>query len=179
MQTGNPPKGYIPIDIPTKKYIAAYVRAQLGSYPVMSSDNHIGNKMQALLNRKKLTNEERNRFANSRYNTTMRVYISRRTMLRKGKYLNETNIKELNSYIEGLVKDKFYFIMDFYIDLLPSFYSNLPEARRQLKIDDDEWDDESMRMDYYRHRVRTGKKKFYKNSAATVTPGNFSNCAFF
>lgn len=171
-------KGYIPVDIPTKKYIKAYVRAQLGERPIMALDNHIGNKLQSLL-KGKPTNEEKNRFASSRYNDVMRVYISRRTLRRKGCNLNETNIKEFNSYIECLVKYQFYFMMDFYSEVLPSFEGNLPQVRRMLKIDVEEWPDDSMKQDYYRYRKRTGKDPFYnKKIAATVPSADFASLPF-
>lgn len=170
--------GYIPIDIPTKKYIKAYVVAKLGPKPIMSLDNHVGNKLHGLL-KGKGSNDEKDKFCSARYNDVMRVYVSRKTLYRKGCNLNETAIKIFNTYIEGLVKAEFYFMMDFFIDILPSFQGNLPEVRRKLGIDIEDWDDDSMRKDYYRYRLYTGKPLFYKKNAPTVPSARFTASAFF
>lgn len=160
-------KGYIPVEIPTKRYIKAYIHFKLGEKPFMNTECNIGSKLYDVLNHK--TNEEKTRFSNVRYNSSLRLYVSYHTFRQRGAFLNETNIRNFNLYVEGLIKDRFRLYMDFYISILPSFEANLPEVRKNLGIDIEEWSDDSMRKDYYRYRLYTGKPLFYdKKNTATV-----------
>ena len=169
--------GYIPVEIPTKRYIKAYVMHMLGEKPYMNNRHHIGNKLYDVLNHQ--TNERKNEFSNKRYNERLKVYVSYHTWRQRGAYLNETNIKNFNLYIEKELKDKFYLYMDFYISILPNFTANLPEVRRRLGIDIFHWEEDSMRKDYYRYRKEAGLPPLYsKNSTRTVPSVNFTHFSF-
>ncbi len=154
-------KGYIPIEIPTKLYIKGFILAELGEKPVMDRDNLIGCKMCDLLNYR--TNEFGSK-KSSRYNTTIKLYIRYYIFKHRGHHLNFTNLKNFNQFIEKYIKDRFYFLMDFYIDVFPSFEANLPTVRKHLKISEEYWDTDSMRKDYYRYRLEIGKPLFYNKS---------------
>ncbi|HYC27874.1 MAG TPA: hypothetical protein VEB42_03645 [Chitinophagaceae bacterium] len=171
-------KGYIPVEIPTKRYIKAYLCANLGEKPIMTSDHKIGNKFYDLLHNKR--NERKSEFSNKRYNAKVRLFVNYHTFTHRGANLHETNIKNFNLFVEKEVKEKFYDLMDFYIEVLPSFEANLPLVRKKLGIIlDDDWSDDSMKKDYYRHRLEKGLPLLYnKTSARTVPSGNISDIAF-
>lgn len=157
-------KGYFPIEIPTKKYIKAYIHSQMGDKPIINTTHRIGNKLYDVLNRS--TNESKSRFAG--YNATIKVYVNHSTFYHRGANLNETNIKNFNLFVEDEVKATYRMLMDFYIDLLPSFEANLPEVRRRIGVGIDDWDTDSIKKDYYRYRLRTGKPLFYKTNQDRV-----------
>ena len=162
-------KGFVPIDIPTKKYIKEYVISKLGRQPILTTDSDtIGNKFYDLLQHS--TNERAGQFCSSMYTVQLRIYIPVRTFNRRGSNLNESNLKAFNLFIECEIKDKFYFLMDHLIELIPSFENNLPEVRRRLGIDVEAWSDDSMRKAYYRRNKRIKKPLLYnkKTSALTV-----------
>lgn len=145
-------KGYIPIEIPTKSYIRAYIISKLGEKPLMNTETNIGCKLYDLLHH--TTNEQRTKFS-SRYNSKIRIYISYSLFYHRGGVMNETNIKHFNLFLEEEIKSRFRFIMDFYIDVHPGFEHNLPAVRRWLGIDIEAWSDDSMKKDYYRYRKAT------------------------
>lgn len=169
-------KGYIPIEIPTKKYIKAYVRAQLGENPMMSTEHNIGSKFYDLLQHE--TNERRTEFASARYNAKMKLYVSYHTFYQRGAFLNETNIKSFNIYLELQIKTRFRHYMDFYLEIYPNFSANLPAVRRHLGIDIEAWDDDSLQKDYYRYRKKNNRPLLYKNDEPRVVFGRHLDPAF-
>ena len=170
-------KGYIPVQIPTKSYIKAYVISKLGIMPLMELDNTIGHKLYDVLQHN--TNERKSEFSSQRYNAQLRIYIPRRTFLHRGAYLNESNIKNFNIFIELELKTRFRELMNDYIEILPSFEANLPQVREKLGIDIEAWSDDSMRKDYYRYRKASGKPLIYnKTFARTVPSENPDNIPF-
>lgn len=152
-------KGFIPVDLPTKKYIKAYLISQLGEKPVMNTEHNIGCKLYDILQHK--TDEDKNRFASKRYDTQIRVYISKHVYRTRGSFLNATNIKSFNLFVEKELKKFFKLYMDHYIEMLPSFEKNLPAVRKNLGIDIEAWSDDSMKKEYYRHRKKKGLKLLY------------------
>lgn len=154
--------GYIPIDIPTKKYIKAFLQSRFDGKIIMSPRNKYGSKLYDILQHR--TNERKTEFANARYNDKMRIYISIHTWRQRGCHLNETNIKNLNNFLEDDLKDKFYFLMDTYIDILPVYSAHVDEVRKKLGIDDDYWSDDSMKKDYYRYRKSMNLPLLYDKS---------------
>lgn len=164
----------MPIEIPTKRYIKAYLRSQLGEKPVMNTTTAIGSKFYDLLQHE--TNEDKNRFAE--YNTHMKIYVSYHIFYHRGAFLNETNIKGFNSFVEAEIKRRFRDQMDFYLSIFPNFMANLPAVRKHLGIDVGSWDDDSMKKDYYRYRKRNGKPLLYKNSEPISAFGRHLDPAF-
>jgi hypothetical protein len=170
-------KGYIPVEIPTKRYIRAYIISQLGDKPFMNTDNPIGCKLHDLLQHQ--LNERKLEFSNKRYDAKVRIYISAHTFRHRGANLNETNIKNFNNFIEAEIKSRFRFLMDLFIDILPNFEAHLPAVRKHLGIDDDHWSDDSMRKDYYRYRKNEGKSLLYtKKYPPSVTSDKNAGAAF-
>jgi hypothetical protein len=148
-------KGYIGIEIPTKRYIAAYVKSQLGEQPIMNTEHMIGHKFYDLLQHQ--TNEDKTEFSAQYYEMKMKLYVNYGIFYKRGQYLNHTNIKNFNIFLEKEVKDKFRFYMDFMIEIVPNFKYNLPAVRKKLGIEEDAWDYDSMKKDYYRYRIRNKK----------------------
>lgn len=144
----------------------AYVIAQLGERPVISTDHHIGSKLYDILNHS--TNERRTEFATVRYNARIKFYVNFHTFYHRGANLNETNIKNFNLYLEAELKNRYRMYMDFYIDILPSFEGNLPQVRRHIGIDLESWQDDSIKKDYYRYRKKMGKSLLYKTNSDRV-----------
>lgn len=157
-------KGFVPVEIPTKRYIKAYIHSKLGEKPLMTTNgNTIGHKLYDLLQHS--TNERATVFDSKHYTEKIRIYIPISIYKKRGAYLNQTNIKNFNIYVENEIKDRFHWMMDDLISALPNFSANLPEVRRRLGIDIESWSDDSMTKDYYRYRVATGKSLLYtKNS---------------
>lgn len=163
----NTMKGWVPVEIPTKKYIKAYIHSKLGEKPMMTTvGNTIGHKLYDLLQHS--TNERASVFESKHYCEVIRIYIPVNTFRKRGAFLNETNIKNFNLFVENEIKHKFHFVMDILIEALPNFNANLPEVRRALGIDIESWSDESMCKDYYRYRKVSGRPLLYsKNSFKT------------
>ena len=153
-------KGYIPIEMPTKRYIRAFIIAQLGSKPVMSSDHVIGNKFTDVLQRH--CNERRTEFARKHYDASLRVYVSINVFRRLGANLNETNVKNFNCFVQALIKDKVRFLLDVYVPLLGSFHAALGKVRETMGIEDDDWESDSIQKDYYRYRIKNKVPLLYK-----------------
>ncbi len=151
-------KGFISVDIPTKKYIKAYLIHRLGPQPLMETNNIFGEKLYDLLSHK--TNPYAHRFASKRYDAKIRLYINMAAFKRRGCNLNEENIKRFNLFTEKIIKERFYEIMDDLMFYLPIIEANLPEARRKLGIDIEDWADDSMKKAYYRYRIYNGKALF-------------------
>ncbi len=146
---------YISIDIPTKKYIKAYMQSFMGDIPIITTGRRgdfISNKIYDLLEH---SNNERNNIdGNTFYSTVIRVRLPLRTFRVRGHCLNYTNIRYFNLFVEDIIKKRFYELMDDYMEVLPSFINNLPEVRRKLGIlDADDWSDDSMQKNYYRYRL--------------------------
>lgn len=161
---GNPLKmkqeGYVPVDIPTKKYIKAYVLHKLGPKPYMDNQSSsIGDKLHDLLQHN--LKDSASRFESKLYKETLRIYVPVNLYRKKAHHLNKENIKNFNLFIEAELKDHFHFMMDYIVTVLPNFTSNLPEIRRKLGIDVEAWKDDSMKKDYYRYRLRNNKSVEY------------------
>ncbi|MES2457224.1 MAG: hypothetical protein V4594_16840 [Bacteroidota bacterium] len=165
-------QGFIPVDIPTKTYIKAYVISKLGPLPRMTTDSDtIGNKLYDLLQHK--TNERAQRYDNAMYKAVLRIYIPINTFKKRGGNLNENNLKNFNLFIEREVKLRFHTLMDDAMEHLPSFENNLPHVRRKLGIDIEAWSDDSMKKDYYRKRKRSGTKLLYNKTFSPSVPQKF------
>jgi len=168
-------KGCIPVEIPTKQYIKAYIIGQLGEKPKLERDHPIGKKLEDVLQH--TLNERKKEFATQRYNAMLRIYIPRGLFRQRGANLNETNIKNFNLFVESYLKRRFFEMMDDFIEVLPSFEANLPEARRRLDISIEDWSDDSMKKNYYRYRKATGKPLLY-NKIVTRTVPSVHICDF-
>jgi hypothetical protein len=171
-------QGYIPVEIPTKKYVKAYIIAKLGARPAMNMHSTIGQKLYDVLEHK--SNERKTEFSNERYNTRIKIYISKHTFINRGCYLNETNIKNFNIFVERELKTTFRLLMDHYIEVLPSFEAHLPALRKKIGIDIEDWSDDSIRKDYYRYRQKENLPPLYnKNiSPRTVASDKHANNPF-
>ena len=162
------PAGYVPVNIPTKKYIAAYVHHKLGSKPILKMNSTIGAKLYDILQHQ--TNERKTEFS-TRYNALLRIYIPRHTYMTRGSFLNKTNVKNFNNFIEAELKDRYRQLMNDLIEILPSFEANLPQVRKKIGIDIEAWSDDSIKKDYYRYRLNTGLPPLYnKNIVSRSVP---------
>lgn len=156
-------RGYVSVDIPTKKYIRAYIVAQLGTPPVMNTEHVIGAKLFDLLEHP--TNEDRKQFAQAQYNDVIRVKITHHAFVQRGCNLNETNVKNFNLFVKHLIKDKMRFLLDFYIEQTGSFTTALELIReKHLLISEDDWETETIKKDYWRYRKRSGSPLLYRKN---------------
>jgi len=162
-------KGYIPIEIPTKRYIRAFIITQLGPKPLMCTKDLIGNKLYDVLEH--TTNEYRTDFARKHYNATVRLYISLHKFKQRGANLNETNVKNFNGFLQALIKDKMHFLLDLYVLMFGSFERALVIAREVVKIEDEDWETDSIK----RITTVTAKRNIYRcftiKSASSFYPG--------
>lgn len=153
---------YIPIEIPTKKYVKAYLIGLFGDKPVMTSKNNIGSTFTDLLQH--VYNDDCIEIPNTRLETRIKLYVSQHTFRQRGAFLNQINIKKFNGFCEKEIKQRFREHMDFYLGIHPSFIANLPAVRRKLCIDIESWDDDSMNKDYYRYRKENNLPLLYHSS---------------
>ena len=161
-------KGYIPIEIPTKKYIRAFIIAQLGEKPLMSTDHVVGNKLFDVLQRS--TNEKKKDFSTKHYNSTIRVYISMHTFQHRGANLNETNVKRFNQFLQHLIKDRLRFLLDVYVPEQKGFEKALIKVRAVMNIGDEDWDSDSIKKDYYRYRLKKSLPLLYQKKSEKDLP---------
>lgn len=164
-------KEYIPVEIPTKKYIRGFIISELGEKPIFDRQNKYGRHLVNILESKR--NPCRTEFA--RYNTKLKIYIPLGMYKAKGCNLNHTNIKDFNLYIEDDIKQKFYMFMDYFIECLPSFKGNLPQVRKKLGINENAWSDDSMKKDYYRYRKAAGKPLLYTSVLDRQVPTKYNH----
>lgn len=146
--------GLIPVDIPTKHYLKAYIQSKLGQKPVMTSTHHIGSKLIDLLNRHE--NYRRTRYVESAYPVKMRVYITRDAYKNKGGFLNETNIICFNNYIQSYFKEYMRDMLDIYLELTQSLEASIELMREMVGIEEDMFPYELVKKDYYRYRKKKG-----------------------
>ena len=150
----------IPIEIPTKNYIKAYLINEYGEKPLMNYETPIGNKFVDLLQHEFTPDCEE--VQNIRYDARIKLFIPKHTFLHRGAFINNERLKQFNIFCTREIKNHFRFMMDFYFDVDPTFTANLPFVREKLGIEVDAWDDDSMKKDYYRYRKATGKPLLYK-----------------
>lgn len=163
-------KGHYSILIPTKRYIRAYLISRFGQVPVIERGNNIGNKFYDLLEHR--TNESRTDYSNDAFNVNIKIFVSNRVFKNRGCNLNESNLIAFNKYMELEIKERFYFMMDVYVGILPSFEANLPTVRKKLGISEDEWETDSMKKAYYRYRKESGKPTLYRKLSSQKRKGN-------
>ena len=150
---------YIPIEIPTKKYIKAYLIGLFGNKPVMTSRNNIGSKFIDLLQHVDDTNYME--VLNARLDTKIKLYISQHTFRQRGAFLNQINLKQFNAFCQKEIKQRSHEHMDFYLEIHPNVTANLQAVRRKLCIDIESWDEDSMKKDYYRYRKGNNQPLLY------------------
>ena len=125
----------------------------------MNTATYIGSKFYDLLMHQDLKEEE----LGSGYSFTceIKMYIPYHTFSKRGGFLSNANVKEFNSFVEAEIKNRFRQQMDFYLSIFPNFMENLPTVRKNIGIDIDSWDSDSMKKDYYRYRVRNNLPMLY------------------
>lgn len=148
-------KGYFPVDIPTKKYIRAFIYKELTQKPLLNNESIIGNKLHDLLQHK--TNEQGSRITSKHYDCIIRVYVTKYVFKQRGANLNATNVKNFNLFMQHLVKQQVRFLLDLFMKQTGSITASLAMARKEMQIDIEDWDCESIKKDYYRWR----HKKMY------------------
>lgn len=148
----------IPIEFRTKKYIKGYLISKYGSKIIMSKKDLIGSKLYDLLQHRDTIDRDED---NSLLNCSIKIYISYHSFKHRGGYLNSKNLKIFNIYISRLIKEDFYFQIDFYLKIHLNFINALKETRLKLGIDEEDWSDDSMKKDYYRYRKKNNLPLLY------------------
>jgi len=162
--------GHIPIELPTKPYIRAYLLSNLGEKPVMNATHKIGRSFFSILQHS--LNKDRTNFFPSAYKANITVYVTIDDFNHRGACVNASNIRYFNLFLEQEVKERFYFLMDTYVELLPSFEAHLPTVRKRLNIDIEDWADDSMKKDYYRYRKRNNLPLLYNKTFGELVPSD-------
>ena len=169
-------KGYVDVSIPVKKYIKAYIVSQIGNEPKLRLGLHpILNKLYDLLQHKQ--NHQQTKIT-CNYSDQLRIYIPLETFKRRGHHLNHSNVRAFNRDIERKIKHRFYELMDDKIEILPSFEAHLQEVRKKLGIDIEAWSDDSMKKNYYRYRLASGKPLLYKSFGVNVPSDKAADISF-
>lgn len=161
----------ISILLPTKKYIKAYLINQLGEKPLMNTTTLFGSKFYDLLQHKEPSENEIEIGYN--FNSEIKVYINIHTFRHRGCFISKSNAKSFNDFVESYIKNHYRTCMDFYVSIFPNFMVHLPDVRKQIGIDIDHWDDDSMKKDYYRYRKRNGLPLLYKTENIGCRAKNF------
>jgi hypothetical protein len=161
-------KGYVPVEIPTKAYLKAWVHLELGEKPVMSQKHHIGSKLLDLLIHKR--NYKQTEYKPHHYPVLMRVLINKHAFKNQGCNLNQTNIIKFNTYIESYFKSKMHWKLDFYMKVTQSVEASIELMRDDLGLDEENFPFDMIKQDYYRYRKEKGivlPKGGYKKRAYT------------
>jgi len=143
-------KGYVPVDIPTKKYLKAYIQLTLGEKPVISQSSHIGSKLVDLMQSKR--NHRMSRYQPQHYPETIRVYLNKYAFKNKGCNINHTNIIAWNCYLESYVKEHIRFLLDTYLELTMSLEASIEIMRDKTGLDENVLTYDQVKKDYYRYR---------------------------
>lgn len=162
-------KGYVPVDVPTKPYIKAWMHAELGEKPVMSQSHHIGSKFVDLLERK--SNYQKTIYSADHYPATVRVYINKHCFNKKGCHIHETNILAFNNYMESYLKSQVRFMLDVYFEMTKSVEASIEIMRDRIGIPEEHFPYDTVKKDYYRYRKSKGiifPKGGYKKLTATT-----------
>ena len=165
----------IPVVIPTKKYIRAYVISKFGDKPLMNTTHLFGSKFYDLLSHKV---EDKDYLIRNRpvFNSEMKLYIPYCTFASRGGFISNQNMKIFNAFMEGNIKEHYRFCMDTLIEINPFFEENLKKVREIIGIDVEHWDSDSIKKDYYRYRKTNNLPLLYKSKyTGTRSEQNF-NC---
>jgi hypothetical protein len=146
--------GLIPVDLPTKHYLKAYIQSKLGEKPVMTSTHHIGSKLIDLLSRSE--NYRATRYQSAAYPVKMRVYITKDAFHNKGGFLNETNIISFNNYVQSYFKEYTRDLLDIYLELTQSIEVSIELMRDRVGLDENVFPYDLVKKDYYRYRKKKG-----------------------
>ena len=116
------------------------------------------NKFYELLNRPDINPQKE--AASCNYGAKVKIFVSISIYRRRGCNLNNTNVKQFNRFVEGLLKHRYHRLMDDLIAIRPGFEVHLPVVRMRLGIDVEDWADDSMKKDYYRSRKKRNMPMF-------------------
>ena len=111
----------------------------------MNTEHVIGNKLYDVLQHP--LNEYKTDCSNKHYNATIRLYIKLHTFRHRGANLYETNLKNFNGFIQAVIKEKMRFLLDLYVPEYNSFEKALVRTREIMKIEDEDWDTDSIKKD--------------------------------
>ena len=159
-------KGYFSVNLPTKKYLKAYLVDQLGESPIMDSRSRFGNYFVDLLQRE----TEQCGPVNARYNAVIKVYINKHLYYQRGGSLLNKHIKQFNFFVENEIKYKLHFLLDHYNLFQPGFEPHIAKVREILGIDIESWSDDSMKKEWYRYRKVKNKPLIYLKQRAREAP---------
>lgn len=151
----NPMKGFIPVEIPVKRYVKAYIESNLG-VPLKLDRQTRSLITEKLIDYLDKSNPGPLDAPPVNYNSTIKVYLTQDQFARRGASLTSANIRSFNSFCEILIKEKFRLLMDDSWSVMPGFDCHIPTIRKALGIGIDDWADDSMKKDYYRYRQKKG-----------------------
>ena len=161
----------IGIEIPIKRYCKAYLLHHYGARPLMNTKTGVGNKFIDLLSHTAKTNDTP--IIEKVYPESVKLYISYFTYRHRGGFIHNEQIQSFNFFLEETIKRTYRQAMDVYIEIIPSFESNLGKVREIIGISEDAWENESIKKDYYRYRKRTGLPLLYNTKNSPAIPNDF------
>lgn len=147
-------KGYVPVEIPVKRYVKAFIERNHSS-PIMfdrRNKSAIIEKIFDYLERDQAIEIIPKHLWEYKY--TIKVYLTNDQFHRRGAWLNSSNIRNFNSFAETLIKERFRLLMDEAWKVSPGFDCHLPSILRALNLTSEDWDYEAIKKDYYRYRLR-------------------------
>lgn len=149
-------KGYVPYEIPVKRYVKAYIEHHL-QVPLVMNRKCRHSIIEKLYDYMEKDAPPPSDCTLKDYPCFIKVHITVDQFNRRGATITNTNIKNFNNFCETFIKEKFRILLDDAWAVLPGFDCHLPDIRQALGIGIEDWSDDSMKKDYYRYRLRTGK----------------------
>lgn len=148
-------KGYVPVNIPVKRYVKAYIEHNL-AMPVKMDRKCRHSIVEKLYDYMEKDAEPPSDTTLAEYPCTITVHITFDQFNRRGATVNNINIKNFNSFCETFVKENFRILMIDAWKVIPGFDCHLPALREALGITIEDWPDDSIKKDFYRYRKRMG-----------------------
>ena len=154
-------EAFTKIEIPTKPYIMRYLQHRFDTaVPVLTENDLFGKKLVEILSKKR--NDRNTEVA--KYSTTMIVGLNKRMFLLWGWSISPTGIKSFNDHVEDLLKEICRNYLDVKIECGFKLVDAIEDFRKKYEIEDEYWDFESIKKDYYRYRQRNDGKLLYNKN---------------
>lgn len=151
---------FVKINIPTKRYLKAFLQNRFGEELLLSHHDPYGKCLYVLLsdNRKRKDMQP----ISGDYKEEMNVSLHRDAFRHYGFSISKTGVRAFNTFVEELFKEMVHSYIDGRLEVKPKLKDAIADMRIYFKIDDDDWDYESIKKDYYRYRKRNGKALLYE-----------------
>ena len=164
-------KGYISVDVPTKRYIKAWLIKNFGDRPAMTSSNLVGSMLHAFLNRHQ--DQRATMFATSIYESSVKLLIPYHVFKNHGHNLNKTNITDFNNFLQHLIKSDMRFYLDFYVEHGYKLKDAIDMVQVKLGLGEDDLPAETIQKDYFRYRQKKNMSMLKGKKVSAKCPFEF------